>query len=75
MNRPITRTVSDAVHVLNAIAGFDYNDNATKNASKYILNAYRLKGKMLGIVRNPFFTSGTGSLHAKAFEHHFQTLR
>ena len=83
MNRPITRTVSDAVHVLNAIAGFDYNDNATKNASKYIprggykqfLNAYRLKGKRLGIVRNPFFTSGSGSLQAKAFDYNFQTLR
>ncbi|KAK4562378.1 hypothetical protein RGQ29_005028 [Quercus rubra] len=64
---PITRTVSDAIHVLEAIAAFDYNDKATKNASK-------LKGKRLGIVKNPFFTSGTGSLHAKVFEHHFQTL-
>ncbi|GMY05509.1 probable amidase At4g34880 [Fagus crenata] len=80
---PITRTVSDAVYVLDAIAGFDYYDEATRDASKYIprggykqfLKAYGLKGKRLGIVRNPFFTSGTGSVQAKAFEYHFQTLR
>ena len=43
--------VSDVVYVLDAIAGFDYNDKATEDASKYIprggykqfLNAYRLK--------------------------------
>ena len=65
--------VSDVVYVLDAITGFDYNDKATADASKYIprggykqfLNAYRLKGKRLGIVRNPFFTSGIGSLMLK----------
>ncbi|KAK7860662.1 putative amidase, partial [Quercus suber] len=44
-------TVSDAVYVLDAITGFDYNDNATEDALKYIprggykqfLNAHRLK--------------------------------
>ena len=43
--------VSDVVYVLDAITGFDYNDKATEDASKYIprggykqfLNAYRLK--------------------------------
>ncbi|XP_065629129.1 probable amidase At4g34880 [Quercus suber] len=32
---PICRTVSDAVHVLEAIAGIDNNDNATFTASRY----------------------------------------
>lgn len=77
------RSVSDAVYVLDAIVGFDYKDQATKKASKYIprggykqfLNPYGLVGKRLGIVRNPFFTVGSGSSQIKAFENHFQTLR
>ncbi|XP_048337351.2 probable amidase At4g34880 [Ziziphus jujuba] len=80
---PIGRTVSDAVSVLDAIVGLDYNDQATTRASKYIppggykqfLKVDGLKGKRLGIVRDPFFTSGTGSLQSQAFENHFQTLR
>ncbi|KAL6210078.1 hypothetical protein ACLB2K_021016 [Fragaria x ananassa] len=80
---PICRTVTDAVYVLDAIVGYDYKDLATKEASKYIpsggykqfAGAYGLKGKRLGIVRNPFFTSGSGSLQIQAFEQHFQTLR
>ncbi|KAG6653454.1 hypothetical protein CIPAW_05G078000 [Carya illinoinensis] len=80
---PIGRTVSDAVYVLDAIAGFDYYDESTTDASKYIprggynqfLKACGLKGKRLGMVRNPFFISGSGSGQVKAFEHHFQTLR
>ncbi|XP_041010149.1 probable amidase At4g34880 [Juglans microcarpa x Juglans regia] len=80
---PIGRTVSDAVYVLDAIAGFDYYDAATRDASKYIprggynqfLKACGLKGKRLGIVRNPFFISGSGSGQVKAFENRFQTLR
>ncbi|KAM2041443.1 hypothetical protein FF1_035009 [Malus domestica] len=80
---PITRTVSDAVDVLDAIVGYDYNDQATREASKYIprggykqfLQRYGLKGKRLGIVRNPFFTSGSGSLQLQSFEKHFKTLR
>ncbi|KAL5561151.1 hypothetical protein UlMin_030898 [Ulmus minor] len=77
------RTVADAVYVLDAIVGFDYKDQATRDASRFIphggyaqfLNAHGLKGKRLGIVRNPFFTSGSGSLQIEAFEYHFQTLR
>ncbi|KAK4401427.1 putative amidase [Sesamum angolense] len=55
---PICRTVSDAVTVLDAIVGFDYNDaQTTRIASKYIpyggytqfLKANGLKGKRLGI--------------------------
>ncbi|KAL6213133.1 hypothetical protein ACLB2K_012580 [Fragaria x ananassa] len=80
---PICRTVTDAVYVLDAIVGYDYKDQATKEASKYIprggykqfVGGYGLKGKRLGIVRNPFFTSGSGSLQIQAFEQHFQTLR
>ncbi|KAL6211930.1 hypothetical protein ACLB2K_017153 [Fragaria x ananassa] len=80
---PICRTVTDAVYVLDVIVGYDYKDQATKEALKYIprggykqfLGACGLKGKRLGIVRNPFFTSGSGSLQIQAFEQHFQTLR
>ncbi|KAI9182086.1 hypothetical protein LWI28_021943 [Acer negundo] len=32
----ICRTVADAVFVLDAIVGIDHNDNATREASKYI---------------------------------------
>ncbi|CAI0445378.1 unnamed protein product, partial [Linum tenue] len=56
--RPICRTVADAVHVLDAIAGFDEFDPATREASKYIpyggykqfLKANGLKGKRIGVV-------------------------
>ncbi|KAI3446225.1 hypothetical protein Pfo_002890 [Paulownia fortunei] len=80
---PICRTVSDAVYVLDAIVGFDHKDaKATRKASKYIphggyaqfLKSDGLKGKRLGIVRNPFFNFDD-QLVAQAFEHHLQTLR
>lgn len=82
-SRPISRTVADAVQVLDAIVGFDYNDaQATRTASKYIpyggyaqfLNKYGIKGKRLGIVRDPFF-SFSDKLVQQSFEQHFQTLR
>ncbi|KAG7978167.1 hypothetical protein I3843_05G069900 [Carya illinoinensis] len=62
---PIGRTVSDAVYVLDAIAG----------GYKQFLKACGLKGKRLGIVMNPFFISSSGFGQVKAFENHFQTLR
>ncbi|EOY10473.1 Amidase family protein isoform 5 [Theobroma cacao] len=76
-------TVADAVHVLDAIAGLDYNDKATIEASKYIpgggykqfLKPYGLKGKRLGLLRNIFFHFDNGSIFAEAFERHFSTLR
>ncbi|WCJ42171.1 Glutamyl-tRNA(Gln) amidotransferase subunit A [Euphorbia peplus] len=79
---PICRTVSDAVYVLDAIVGTDYNDGATRGASKYIpyggykqfLNPYGLKGKRLGVVRNPFLSSSSKA-ESQAFEYHLQTLR
>ncbi|KAK7264167.1 hypothetical protein RJT34_31772 [Clitoria ternatea] len=78
----LSRTVSDAVYVLDVIAGIDYNDPATTAWSKYIplggfrqyLNPNGLKGKRLGIVRNPFFGLLDSDV-TKAFEKHFQTLR
>ncbi|XP_017972033.1 PREDICTED: putative amidase C869.01 [Theobroma cacao] len=80
---PICRTVSDAVYVLDAIVGFDSNDHATRYASAYIppggykqfLNSYGLKGKRLGIVRNPFFKIVEGLGFGQTFETHLQTLR
>lgn len=81
--RPICRTVADAVYVLDAIAGFDHNDPATSAASKYIphggykqfIKPHGLKGKRLGVVRNPFFNILKGSPLAQVFDHHLHTLR
>ncbi|KAJ4964749.1 hypothetical protein NE237_016598 [Protea cynaroides] len=80
---PICRTVSDAVYVLDAIAGYDPYDKATESASKFIpfggykqfLNENGLKRKRLGIVRSPFFDFPNENSHlAQAFENHFQIL-
>lgn len=81
-DRPICRTVSDAVYVLDAIAGVDYNDGATKGALQFIpyggykqfLKPYGLKGKRLGVVRNPFLNFASKA-ESQAFEYHLQTLR
>ncbi|GMH28934.1 hypothetical protein Nepgr_030777 [Nepenthes gracilis] len=81
---PICRTVADAVRVLDATVGFDELDaEATKKAQEYIpaggytrfLRLDGLKGKRLGIVRNPFFNFDNGSLRDLAFKRHFRTLR
>ncbi|XP_054786831.1 probable amidase At4g34880 [Prosopis cineraria] len=79
----LARTVSDAAYVLDVIAGPDYNDPETRTWSKYVpqggfkryLNRYGLKGKRLGIVRNPFFSLLNDTDITLAFEKHFQTLR
>ncbi|XVE48898.1 hypothetical protein DITRI_Ditri01bG0038700 [Diplodiscus trichospermus] len=79
---PMCRTVADAVYVLDAIAGLDYNDKATIEASKYIprggykhfLKPDGLKGKRLGLLRNEFFTFSDKHL-TEVFESHFSTLR
>ncbi|XP_010432367.1 PREDICTED: putative amidase C869.01 [Camelina sativa] len=69
---PICRTVSDAVHLLDAIVGYDPLDETTKTASEFIpqggykqfLTTSGLKGKRLGIVRqHPYL------------ENHIETLR
>ncbi|KAJ8572182.1 hypothetical protein K7X08_008693 [Anisodus acutangulus] len=81
---PIGRTVADAVHVLDAIVGFDHNDAAaTGAAAKYVppggytqfLQVDGLKGKRIGIVRDPFFNFTNNPTLAQAFEKHIQTLR
>ncbi|GJR91330.1 probable amidase [Tanacetum coccineum] len=83
-SRDTVGTVSDAVYVLEAIVGFDYNDaEATKKASRYIpyggytqfLNLDGLKGKRIGVLRNPFFVFSNDSNLAQVFEKHLQTLR
>ncbi|CAL5328943.1 unnamed protein product [Camellia sinensis] len=77
-------TVSDAVHVLDAIVGFDPRDfEATKEAATFIpaggykqfLNKDGLKGKRLGVVRNPFLALLNRSKAVATFEHHLYTLR
>ncbi|TVU31294.1 hypothetical protein EJB05_22976, partial [Eragrostis curvula] len=81
---PITRTVSDAVHVLEAIVGYDPRDaEATRMASEYIpeggyrkfLNIDGLRGKRLGILRKDFFHFPSGSVQEKVFNEHFDIMR
>ncbi|CAI9087304.1 OLC1v1021341C2 [Oldenlandia corymbosa var. corymbosa] len=80
---PICRSVSDAVCLLNVIAGLDPRDTATAEASKFIpeggykqfLNRNGLKGKRLGIVRHPFMENIQDSNESKAFDHHINRLR
>ncbi|KAJ1399004.1 Amidase signature domain [Sesbania bispinosa] len=80
---PITRTVADAVYVLDAIAGFDENDPETAIWSKYIpprgykphLKLNGLRRKRLGIVRNPYFELLNDPYVTRVFEGHFETLR
>ncbi|KAG2705931.1 hypothetical protein I3760_05G080200 [Carya illinoinensis] len=79
---PICRTVSDAVYVLDVIAGIDYNDKATIETSRYIpkggyaqfLKADGLRGKRLGIVINPFYL-GISNDTIAIIEKHLNTLR
>ncbi|KAG7978174.1 hypothetical protein I3843_05G070500 [Carya illinoinensis] len=79
---PICRTVSDAVYVVDIIAGIDYNDKVTIKTSRYIpkggyaqfLKADGLRGKRLGIVRNPFYL-GIGNDTTAIVEKHINTLR
>ncbi|CAL5399728.1 unnamed protein product [Camellia sinensis] len=82
--RPICRTVSDAVYVLDAIVGFDpFDAVATRKASKYIphggyvqfLKSDGLRGKRLGITSYPFVGFPNDSENSHAFEPHFNTLR
>ncbi|GAB2291977.1 hypothetical protein Dimus_026226 [Dionaea muscipula] len=81
---PICRTVSDAVYVLNDIVGFDKDDaEATKPASRHIpvdgytqfLKLDGLRGKRLGLVRNPFLNLADASPRGLAFKQHIKTLR
>ncbi|KAL6639235.1 hypothetical protein ACP70R_022965 [Stipagrostis hirtigluma subsp. patula] len=76
---PMCRTVSDAVHVLDAIVGYDTLDaKATGAASKYIppggygqfLKIDGLRGKRIGIPTS-FFSADNMMLYGK----HLQTMR
>ncbi|XP_048554358.1 probable amidase At4g34880 [Triticum urartu] len=79
---PMCRTVSDAVHVLDAIVGHDAQDAAaTGAASKYIphggytqfLNKNGLKGKRIG-VPNGFF-QGYDQTQLNTYKQHLATMR
>ncbi|KAJ7982256.1 Amidase family protein [Quillaja saponaria] len=84
---PITRTVADAVHVLDIIAGTDPRDPATKDADshkpphgyKQHLIPGGLTGKRLGILRvSPFFNLTRGPddvAYNKTYENHFKTIK
>nr|BAK03573.1 predicted protein [Hordeum vulgare subsp. vulgare] len=80
---PICRTVADAVHVLDAIVGYDAVDApATMAASKYIPNGgYMqflkkdgLRGKRIG-VPNGFFNFLNGTVQQMVYEQHLNTMR
>ncbi|KAF8759206.1 hypothetical protein HU200_010235 [Digitaria exilis] len=79
---PLCRTVSDAVHVLDAIVGYDKLDaEATGAASKYIPHGgYRqflridgLKGKRIGAPT--VFFQGYDEFRTAVYEKHFDTMR
>ncbi|KAK7247026.1 hypothetical protein RIF29_41902 [Crotalaria pallida] len=80
---PICRTVSDAAYVLETIAGFDFNDKATIEASKYVpkrgyaqfLKKDGLGGKRLGVPRSLFYNFGNDTFQRETFELHLNTLR
>ncbi|XVF67882.1 hypothetical protein PTKIN_Ptkin10aG0157600 [Pterospermum kingtungense] len=80
---PMTRTVADAVYLLDAIVGFDPRDSeATSEAAKLIpeggykqfLNKDGIRGKRLGVVRHPFLDSLNRSI-VSAFGRHLDILR
>ncbi|KAG2565193.1 hypothetical protein PVAP13_7NG000300 [Panicum virgatum] len=79
---PICRTVADAVHVLDAIVGYDKLAVATRAASKYIpeggytqfLKIDGLKGKGIG-VPNGFFDFEDGTVRQMVYQQHLNTLK
>ena len=83
--RPICKTVSDAVYVLDVIYGFDPRDSqATLEASNFIpdggykqfLNENGLAKKRSSVVRIPFSGTYTPESIARSdFENHLNTLR
>ncbi|CAL5082936.1 unnamed protein product [Urochloa decumbens] len=79
---PMCRTVSDAVHVLDAIVGYDKLDaEATGAASKYIprggytqfLRVDGLKGKRIGVPT--VFFQGYDQVQLAVYEKHLNTMR
>ncbi|KAF7005759.1 hypothetical protein CFC21_020861 [Triticum aestivum] len=81
---PMCRTVSDAVHVLDAIVGYDKLDaTATRAASKYIphggylqfLKKDRLRGKRIGVPNKFFLFQGFGEKQMRVYKLHLATMR
>ncbi|KAA3465657.1 Amidase [Gossypium australe] len=79
----MARTVADAVHLLNAIVGFDPRESeATSEAAQFIpdggykqfLNEDGIIGKRLGVVRHPFLDTLNRST-VSTFENHLELLR
>ncbi|XP_027111895.1 probable amidase At4g34880 isoform X2 [Coffea arabica] len=76
-------TVSDAVYLLDVIAGYDPRDAATIEASKFFPNGgYKqflrrdgLRGKRLGIVTHPFLEKIHDSAESASFKHHVDKIR
>ncbi|VAH40251.1 unnamed protein product [Triticum turgidum subsp. durum] len=80
---PICHTVADAVHVLDAIVGYDARDaTPTMEASKYIphggymqfLKKGGLGGKRIG-VPSGFFNFPNGTVQQMAYAQHLNTMR
>ncbi|KHF99964.1 Glutamyl-tRNA (Gln) amidotransferase subunit A [Gossypium arboreum] len=80
---PMARTVVDAVHLLNAIVGFDPRDSeATSETAQFIpdggykqfLNEDGIIGKRLGVVRHPYLDTLNRST-VSTFENHLELLR
>ena len=83
-NRPICRTVADAVHVLDAIVGYDARDaTPTMEASKYIphggylqfLKKDGLRGKRIGVPNELFLFQGFGEKQMRVYKQHLATMR
>lgn len=80
---PMARTVKDAAHLLQAIAGFDSRDNYTSAAPKDIpdyaaaCKKNALKGKRLGVPKNyrELFPHITNQVSFAAFENTLGLLR
>lgn len=78
---PICRTVTDAVEVLDVIAGYDKLDNATwstaslipKRGYKQFLKSNGMRGKRLGVLRQRFLESSPTK--AQIIDAHLQTIR
>ena len=76
--------MTDAVEVLEAIAGFDERDgDATRAASRFIpRGGYRqclkvdgLKGKRVGVLRKGFFEFAKDSVQNETYEQHLHSMR
>ena len=76
------RTVSDAVHLLDAIVGYDeFDAEATGAASKYIpqggytqfLRIHGLRGKRIGV--HDVFFHGYDGVQMAVYEKHLDTMR